>query len=562
MRQVVLISGHICTGKTALAAQLNSEFGYHIVRSSELIKAEAKKRKKKLNRKSLQALGDKLDAETRHKWLFKAVAKEASRLPKDLPIAVDNVRTWNQLECFRHQHEFEVVHVHLYVLDRSVLEQRFNVRQARRGGSKTETYSEADHIKNEKDIGKFKLDADVRINTVRTDARDNLVRVAARLGLYGPSTNRCVDVVIGGGYGSEGKGHVAAYLARNYDVLVRVGGPNAGHTVSSETGVYTYHQLPSGAKDTTAKLLLGPGMTIRVNDLLKEIKECRVGADRLFIDPQAMIIEDCDIDAEVSLKEKIASTGRGSGAAAARRITGRKPGAIHLAKDIEELKPYVGEHDPYRGSIVANLEKAYRDGSSVLLEGTQGSGLSLYHGPFPYVTSRDTNVAGCLAEAGISPARVRRILMVVRPTPIRVGNPDKEGETSGPLKHEVTFAEVARQAGLDPDEVTKQEVTSTTKRPRRVGWFEWDQYRRACVLNAPTDIVLTFADYIDASNQSARRFEQLSQNTIKFIEELERVSQAPVSLINTRFMRDEERTVDLRSIIDRRNWSTQRKLPD
>jgi adenylosuccinate synthase len=148
--------------------------------------------------------------------------------------------------------------------------------------------------------------------------------------------------------------------------------------------------------------------------------------------------------------------------------------------------------------------------------------------------------------------------MVVRPTPIRVGNPDNEGETSGPLKHEVTFAEVAKAARLDPEQVTALEITSTTKRPRRVGWFEWDQFRKACVLNAPTDIVLTFADYVDAENQHARRFEQLSENTIKFIEELERVSQAPVSLINTRFMREEDRTVDLRSIIDRRNWATQR----
>jgi adenylosuccinate synthase len=559
MRQVVLISGHICTGKTDLARRLQAEFDYCVVRTSELIKAEAKKRGRKSDRRSLQALGDRLDAETTHKWLFKAVTKQAKRLPAGQPIVIDNVRTWDQLECFRHQREFEVVHIHLYVLDRKILEKRFNERNTKRTGRAIGTYSEADLIKNETDIARFKLDADVRINTNRTDGKDTLVRVAARLGLYGPSTTRHVDVIIGGGYGSEGKGHVAAYLAGNYDVLVRVGGPNAGHTVSSGSGIYTYHQLPSGARDTTAKLLLGPGMTIRVDDLLKEIKECKVTPDRLYIDPQAMIIEDVDLKAEIALKRKIASTGRGSGAAAARRISGRKPGAIRLAKDIKKLKPYVGDQAPYRGSIVANLEKAYREGCSILLEGTQGSGLSLFHGPHPYVTSRDTNVAGCLAEAGISPARVRRILMVVRPTPIRVGNPDKKGETSGPLKHEVTFEEVAKDAGLDPAEVKKLEITSTTKRPRRVGWFEWDQFRKACVLNAPTDIVLTFADYIDGKNRDARRFEQLSQNTIKFIEELERVSQAPVSLINTRFARDKNRTVDLRSVIDRRNWTTAKK---
>jgi len=78
-------------------------------------------------------------------------------------------------------------------------------------------------------------------------------------------------------------------------------------------------------------------------------------------------------------------------------------------------------------------------------------------------------------------------------------------------------------------------------------------------LNAPTDIVLTFADYIDAKNQGARRFEQLTEDTIKFIEELERIARAPVSLINTRFPRETEEKIDLRTVIDRRDWKTSRK---
>jgi adenylosuccinate synthase len=98
------------------------------------------------------------------------------------------------------------------------------------------------------------------------------------------------------------------------------------------------------------------------------------------------------------------------------------------------------------------------------------------------------------------------------------------------------------------------EKTSTTHRNRKVGWFEWDQFRKACALNAPTDIVLTFADYLQSTNRNARRFEQLDSDTIKFVEELERVSQAPVSLINTRFTRDPDPS-DLRSLIDRRNWT-------
>ena len=119
--------------------------------------------------------------------------------------------------------------------------------------------------------------------------------------------------------------------------------------------------------------------------------------ERLFIDPQAMIIEPEDVEREKELVAKIASIGQGGGAAAARRILNRKPGAVRLARDIPELRPFVGTAPLYRGSTTRQLEFAYREGQSILLEGTQGSGLSLYHGSYPYVTSRDTNVAGCLA---------------------------------------------------------------------------------------------------------------------------------------------------------------------
>ncbi len=146
--------------------------------------------------------------------------------------------------------------------------------------------------------------------------------------------------------------------------------------------------------------------------------------------------------------------------------------------------------------------------------------------------------------------------MVVRTTPIRVANPDgDEGRVSGTLKNETSFEVISQKAGLVPEEVIGAEITSTTKRKRRVGWFEWAEFRRACNLNAPTDIVLTFVDYLDVKNTQARRFDQLADDTIKFIEEVERVAQAPVSLINTRFPQKDADFEDLRSIIDRRNWT-------
>lgn len=89
-------------------------------------------------------------------------------------------------------------------------------------------------------------------------------------------------------------------------------------------------------------------------------------------------------------------------------------------------------------------------------------------------------------------------------------------------------------------------IGSSNHKKRRVAEFDWNLLRKAASLNGPTDIALTFADYITIENRKARRFEQLAESTLRFIEEIERVSSAPVSLITTRF--------DARSIIDRRAW--------
>jgi adenylosuccinate synthase len=464
-------------------------------------------------------------------------------------VVVDHVSSPEQVEKCRERFGPDLVHVHLYAT-KEILRGRYAKAEGKIPGAPP--YDEIDHLTDNKKINKLKNDADVRIFTDRTDDVDTLVRVAARLHLFTSPEVRCVDVLVGGQYGSEGKGNIVAYLAREYDVLIRVGGPNAGHTVASSKGKFVHHLLPSGSGFTNNKLLLGPGMTIHVQSLLTEIKNTGIEPGRLFIDPQASIIEEEDRAAEEKgVVGSIASTGSGSGAAKARRITNRgdRKNPVRLARDVPELRAYLG-------STVDELERSYRAGHSILLEGTQGSGLSLYHGQYPHVTSRDTNVAGCLAEAGISPSRVRKILMVVRTTPIRVADPDgDEDNTSGTLKHETTFEIIAKEAKLKSKEVVAAEFTSTTNRPRRVGWFEWDQFRKACDLNAPTDIVLTFVDYLKAKNQRARRFEQLDVDTIKFIEELERVAQAPVSLINTRFPKKKGDFRDLRSIIDRRNWT-------
>jgi adenylosuccinate synthase len=357
------------------------------------------------------------------------------------------------------------------------------------------------------------------------------------MSLYGKNDTGFVDVIVGGQYGSEGKGQIAAFLAKEYDLLVRVGGPNAGHTVFEKPKPCTHHHLPSGTRGGDAHLLLGPGMVINVDKLLVEISECKVEFDRLSIDPQAMIISKEDLEAEKELVARIGSTGQGVGEATARKIRQRAESELKLAGDVPELKPYLH-------SALDVLTQTFAKNGRVLLEGTQGTGLSLHHGTYPYVTSRDTTVSGCLSEAGIPPSRVRRVIMVCRTYPIRVESPI--GGTSGPMSENIDWDDISGRSGIDKETLLKRERTSTTNRSRRVGEFDWALLRKAAFLNGATDIALTFADYLSPENQLAKRFEQLTEETITLIEEIEHVTKARVSLIGTGF--------DSRSIIDRREW--------
>ena len=133
--------------------------------------------------------------------------------------------------------------------------------------------------------------------------------------------------------------------------------------------------------------------------------------------------------------------------------------------------------------------------------------------------------------------------MVCRTYPIRVESPSSG--SSGPLR-EIPYEELSRRSGIAVEELKGAEKTSTTHKQRRLGEFEWDLLQRASGLNSPTDIAVTFVDYLAKSNRQAIRFEQLTEETINFIQEVERVTGTPASLIATGF--------NNRSIIDRRAW--------
>lgn len=540
-KKIVLISGSIASGKSTLVNRLRSDFDdVHTLKTKDvLLETASKKLGRELSeRGEMQRFGEQMDRETDGAWVRDELRRLLSRLGPaegNAIVVVDAVRIPEQVKKIREAYGYLVVHIHLSAPD-AVLSERYKMRNS--GLKEFSTLAATRKSKTEARIQTLEDMADVVLDTKLNLPSDVFVRAASHLGFYTKFYDRSVDVLIGGQYGSEGKGHIASFLAREYDALVRVGGPNAGHKVYLKPAPYTHHQLPSGTlRNPLASLIIAPGAVLNADLLIKEISECKVDASRLFIDPQAMIISPRDIKGETGLTERISSTGQGVGVATARRITDRGK-RIRLAGDVPELKPFT------RRTCWEVLEHIYRDGKRILVEGTQGTGLSLYHGTYPFVTSRDTTVGGCLSEAGISPSRVRKVIQVCRTFPIRVQNP--AAGTSGPLSQPIDWSVVAARAKLDAEELMKNERTSTTNRERRVGEFDWSLLRQAASINAPTDVALTFVDYIAAENARARRYDQLTLDTIRFIGEVERVAAAPVSLISTRF--------DFRSIIDRRSW--------
>lgn len=540
VKVIVLLSGQIASGKTTLCDSLAERFDFRVFKTRGWIARLAENSIQE--RTGLQARGESLDKRTKGAWIRDELVRELNELGlENVLVVVDAVRIPEQIDAVRAAYGQRVFHIHL-TAPVNVLEHRFTLR-AEKDFKEASSYSEVGRNKTEANVKKLAGIADVVIDTSKCTKDDVVIRAASHLGLYDRTYSPLVDVLIGGQYGSEGKGNISSFLAKEYDILVRVGGPNAGHKVYEEPKPYTFHQLPSGTRAGEAQLIIGPGAVINAKTLLMEIANCQVDASRLTIDPQVMIIEERDIKRERELVKDIASTGQGVGYATSRRIIGRgkKKGnnKVRLAKDICDLRPFIRDTHEL-------LEKAFSSGKRIFLEGTQGTGLSLYHGSYPHVTSRDTSVAGCLAEAGISPRRVRKVIMVCRTYPIRVGNAPVSQNTSGYMSQEIGWPELAIRSGIKLEELMTTERTSTTNRERRVCEFDWDLLRQAASINAPTDIALTFVDYLDVNNRNARRFEQLAEDTIRFIEEVERVTAAPVSLISTRF--------HSRSVIDRRAW--------
>jgi adenylosuccinate synthase len=319
-----------------------------------------------------------------------------------------------------------------------------------------------------------------------------------------------LTIVVGGFFGDEGKGKVAGYLGYTDKpgIAVRCGSINAGHTVVYNNRVWKLRIVPSFFLSWKTKLLIASGALIRLDVLFREIEETGVRG-RLFIDKHTGVIEDRHVEMEKSdefLSKVVGSTLQGVGAAMVDRVLRR----LRLAKDIKELSDLIVD-------VALEVNEALDRGELVYIEGVQGTFLSLYHGTYPYVTSRDTTASAFLSEVGVGPKRIDHVIVVFKSYVTRVGG--------GPLEKELSLEEAQRMGLL--------EVATVTGRVRRVAPFNISLAKRAIMLNSATQIAITRLDALFKEDRCVREWSKLSLGARKWIEEIEEVLKVPVTLIGT-----------------------------
>ena len=317
-------------------------------------------------------------------------------------------------------------------------------------------------------------------------------------------------VVVGGFFGDEGKGKVISYLSKkdNPSIVVRGGaGPNAGHTIKDGSTTYKVRMLPSGFLNKNARVMIGPGVVVNPDVFFKEIQEYDV-SDRAFVDKHCGIIEQnhLDQDSKGRLKEKIGSTGSGTGPANAERAMR----TLKMAKEIESLPSYIIDV-PYE------VNSALKDQKNVLIEGTQGTHLSLWHGTYPFVTSKDVTASGICADIGIGPKRVNEVMVVFKAYLTRVG--------TGPMSGELDTKEAEEKGWA--------EFGTVTGRPRRAAEFDFDLAQRAIMLNSATQLAITKLDVRFPECAGVKSFNDLDDKAKSFIKNIEERLQVPVTLIGT-----------------------------
>lgn len=330
-------------------------------------------------------------------------------------------------------------------------------------------------------------------------------------------------VVVGTQWGDEGKGKIIDVLAPKADYIVRFqGGNNAGHTVVVNDEKFILQLLPSGIINSKGKCIIGPGVVVDIEVLLKEINELEKrgkNLDNLFIDERAHLIMPYHIEIDKAREEargenKIGTTQRGIGPCYIDKIArnGIRTGDLlemdrfkdklewnikdkndmlqRYGKETFELEAlyekYVDLAQKIKHRIidaVSEVNEAVDNNKTVLFEGAQALMLDIDYGTYPYVTSSSPTAGGAAVGAGVSPRKIERVLGVMKAYTTRVG------EGPFPTEEDNETGEILRKTG--------GEYGSNTGRPRRCGWLDLVIGKYGVMINGLTDIVLTKLDVLD-----------------------------------------------------------------
>ncbi len=329
-------------------------------------------------------------------------------------------------------------------------------------------------------------------------------------------------VIVGGFFGDEGKGKIIAHLAlRDHPTVAARGGvgPNAGHTVEYNGKTFKLRMLPSTFIYEKCRLLIGPGVLVNPKVFLDEL-EMTETKSRAGVDPQCSIIEESHIERDRNdphLSQVIKTTGTGIGPATEDRVKR----IAKTAQQIDELKPYLVD-------VPSAVNQALDRNENVIIEGTQGTFISLVHGTYPFVTSKDVTASATCADVGVGPRRVNDVIIVFKSFVTRVG--------AGPLNGEISEGEASTRGW--------SERGTVTGRQRRAAPFDFELARRGVMLNSANQIALTKFDVLFPEVKGIREFEEVPVKGREFIEEIEHKTGAMVTLIGM--------GADSMAIIDRR----------
>ena len=346
----------------------------------------------------------------------------------------------------------------------------------------------------------------------------------------GTGGNDMVKAIVGANWGDEGKGKITDLLAETSDVVIRFqGGANAGHTIICEYGRFALHQLPSGVFSPRTTNIIGTGVALDVEKLVKELQSLSDGGvptPRLMVDRRTQLLMPYHVLQDTYEEERLAGNAFGSTKSGIAPFYSDKYAKIGIQiadlfdekqlmerlDHVCELKNILFTHlyhkepldpkalfdwlmvqrkaiAPYIGDTVSFIHKALKEGKTILLEGQLGAMKDPDHGIYPFVTSSHTLAGFGTVGGGVPPTAFSDIICVSKAYSSAVGAGAFVSELFG------EEAEELRRRGGD-----KGEYGATTGRPRRVGWYDAVASRYGCMVQGATQVALTAIDclgYLD-----------------------------------------------------------------